>query len=267
MIWQDNGIYVWHDRADYIWHNQTWEAVTVTDPIRERIIQAVIAKLGRIQTANGFNSDLGAYIQRAMRHMAPDHAVQGSAFPRAEGKGRPIRKQYGSTLLTMPMDIDAVLRHGDGNPSELSEPILADMIEAMIGKRFMGRFDHGTMEIVAGDTIEGSTSGATSLVETMTLLGGSWNDGSAAGTLILRRMVGAFTDRENLIVDAAPVAVMDARPAYTDPVTTTTNGLADRIDYIRGGVTDYPESDEQSTGVLSQWRIQYRLKHGDPWHQ
>lgn len=266
-MWHDNAIYVWHDRADYIWHDQTWETVTVTDPIRERIIQAAIAKLGRIRTANGYATDLGAHIRRAVRRMPPDHAVQGSAFPRAEGKGRPIRQQYGSRLLTMPMDVNAVLRHGTGNPSALSEPLLADIIEAMIGNLFTARFDHGTSAIAAGDTITGATSGATALVESVNLLGGSWTGGSAAGTLRLRRMTGTFQSGETLAVSGEASAVIDGKPAYTGPVKSTTDGLAERIDYIRGGVDNYPEAGKEAAGVISQWRIQYRLANGDPWHQ
>lgn len=268
MDWHDSGLYIWHDRADYIWHDQTWEAVTAAGHIRERIIQAIAAKLGRIRTANGYNTDLGAHIHRAIRRMAPDHAAAGSVFPRAEGKGRPIRPQYGSTLLTMPMDVNAVLRVAAGaNPSELSEPVLADIIEAMIGNLFTARFDHGSTEIAAGDTITGETSEATAWVEGVNLLGGSWAAGSAAGTLMLRRMTGTFQAGEPLIVNGATVAVIDAAPAYTPPVQSTTDGLADRIDYMRGGVMDYPEADKTAGGVISQWRIQYRIINGDPYHQ
>jgi hypothetical protein len=59
----------------------------------------------------------------------------------------------------------------------------------------------GTYEIVAGDEIEGATSGETATVFDVELTGGSWAGGDAAGNLWLNDQSGAFV-AENLDVGA-----------------------------------------------------------------
>jgi len=50
----------------------------------------------------------------------------------------------------------------------------------------------GTTEIVAGDLIVGATSGAVATVVSLTLTGGTWAGGNAAGVLTIKNQVGTF---------------------------------------------------------------------------
>jgi hypothetical protein len=57
----------------------------------------------------------------------------------------------------------------------------------------------GTYTVSPGDTITGATSGATAIVEKVTLTGGTWAGGDAAGTLSVYGQSGTF-EAENLNV-------------------------------------------------------------------
>jgi len=50
----------------------------------------------------------------------------------------------------------------------------------------------GTHEVLVGDVLAGGTSGATAIVESLTLTSGTWAGGDAVGTLTLRSQSGAF---------------------------------------------------------------------------
>ncbi len=70
-------------------------------------------------------------------------------------------------------------------------------------------FDAGTTEIERGHTITGGTSGATAVVDQVTVASGSWAGNDAAGSLILKNITGTFANDENLQVSASTVAVAD----------------------------------------------------------
>jgi hypothetical protein len=61
-------------------------------------------------------------------------------------------------------------------------------------------FGTGTSEIRQGDVLTGATSGATAVVDQVFLTSGTWAGGNAAGTLLLKKVVGTFTNTEFLRV-------------------------------------------------------------------
>jgi hypothetical protein len=69
-------------------------------------------------------------------------------------------------------------------------------------------FDAGTVAIAEGAEIRGATSDATAtvLVDPASLTG-SWDDGDAAGTLVLAGIDGTFQDNEQLLVAGVPHAL------------------------------------------------------------
>ncbi len=67
-------------------------------------------------------------------------------------------------------------------------------------------FGTGTSEIKQGDVLVGATSGATAVVDQVVLASGSWAGGDAAGTLLLRKVVGAFQNAEYLRVSSVNMA-------------------------------------------------------------
>lgn len=231
--------------------------------IREQIIQAVIARLAVVLTTKAFNTDIGANVQRARKMLDPEELPASVVWPKSEK----VDYRYSKGLHIMPVQVEGLKLHGDSNPSVVAEQLLADLIEAMVGITWSLAFTSGSREIVAGETIEGHTSGATALVQAVSVSTGSWAGGDAAGTLTLRRVHGTF-QAENLDIGTdLDVATIAGEPTGTDPIDSTTGGLAEAIEYAGGGVDEYPEGAEQATGVVTNWNIKYRTKNGDPYHQ
>lgn len=236
----------------------------IMDTIREQIIQAVISKLAVIRTANGYNTECGANVQRVLKTLDPAELPGCVVWPKAES----MQYDYGAGLHVMPLQVEGLQLHGDVNPSVVAELLLGDLIEAMVGIVWSLSFTSGgTYEIQVGDTIEGATGGATAHVAGVSVDTGSWAGGDAAGTLTLRRVTGTF-QAENLDVGAnSDVAAIAGGPTGEDPIDNTTGGLAEAIEYAGGGIDEYPEEADQATGVVTNWNIKYRTMSGDPYHQ
>lgn len=232
--------------------------------IREQIIQAIISKLAVIRTANGYNTDAGANVQRVLKVMDPAELPGCVVWPKSET----MTYDYGAGLHVMPLQVDALQLHGSNNPSVIAEQLLGDLIEAMTGIVWSLSFTSGGIyEIQVGDTIEGATSSATAYVTGVSVTSGSWAGGDAAGTLTLRRLTGTFQAENLNVVGGNSVAAIAGGPAGTDPLDGTTGGLAEVIEYAGGGVDEYPEGGDQATGVVTNWNIKYRTLAGDPYHQ
>jgi hypothetical protein len=236
----------------------------MVNSIREQIILAVISKLEDIRTANGYNTDCGANVQRVQKKFDPDELPAIAVWPKPEAS----EKKYGVQYNTFPVQIEALVLHGSINPSVISEQLLADLIEAMTGIVWtVALTSGGTYEIEVGDTVTGATGAATAYVAGVSLSSGSWAGGDAAGTLTLRGVTGTF-QAENLDVGInSNVATIAGAPTGEGPVDTTTGGLADSIEYAGGGTDEYPEGADQATGVVTRWNIKYRTLNGDPYHQ
>jgi len=89
-------------------------------------------------------------------------------------------------------------------------------------------FDTGTAEFTEDATLTGQTSGATALIDEVTVDSGSWGGGDAAGFLSLSNVSGTFEDDE----------------AIVDDVTSPGSATAD-------GTTKWPDCDPEYCG--SRW--------------
>jgi len=236
----------------------------MADSIREQIIQAIITRLAVIRTANAYTTEAGATVIRAEKKVDPDDLPAVVVWPKAES----MQADYGSGRHVMPVQVEAMAAHGASNPSLISEQLLADLIEAMAGPVWTRTYTSGgTHEITAGETVTGHTSGATALVQAVSLSTGTWAGGDAAGTLTLRRITGTFA-AENLDVGTSlNVATIAGTLTPGDPIDLVTAGLAEAIAYTGGGIEEYPDGSDQVTGVVSTWNIEYRTLSGDPYHQ
>ncbi len=234
------------------------------ETIREQIILAVISKLTVIRTANGYNTEAGANVQRVLKMLDPAELPGVVVWPKAET----MLYDYGAGLHVMPLQVEGLQLHGAVNSSVVAELMLGDLTEAMVGIVWTLDFTSGgTYEIEVGDAITGATSGATAHVAGVSVATGSWAGGDAAGTLTLRRVTGTF-QAENLNVGAnTNVATIAGEPGGTDPVDGTAGGLAESIEYAGGGIDEYPEAADQATGVVTNWNIKYQTLAGDPYHR
>ena len=99
----------------------------MSDSLREQIIQAIVTRLGTIRTANGYNTNIGARVERARPVFGPEELPAVSVTPQPEETFR----RYGATQCIMPVLLEASMLHGSLNPSVVAEKILADFIDCM----------------------------------------------------------------------------------------------------------------------------------------
>lgn len=232
--------------------------------IRERIILAVIAKLGDVRTAKGFNTNCGLTVYRAQVKIDPDNLPASVVWPQPE-TGVP---GYGKMEIIMPLQIEGYVLYGATNPSVIAELILGDFVDALTGIVWTLPFTSGgTYQIQVGDTITGASSSATAHVQAVSVSSGKWADGDVAGNLILRRLTGTF-EAENLDVGAnSNVATIIGSITGESPETGVTGGLADAIEYASGGVEEYPDSGDSTVAVAALFNVKYRTNLGDPYNQ
>jgi len=237
----------------------------MTDTIREQIIANFVTKLADIRTANGYNSEAGQLVKRVRKNFDPDDIPAIGVWPLSEEAGR----AYGGSENIMPMKIIALKEFGTTNPSDVAEELLGDLIECVLGIEWTLPFTSGgTYEVEVGDTVEGVTDGAEGYVIAVDVSSGTWAGGDAEGTLTLHRVTGTFNISEDLRVGVdSNVAETDGATTGESGITTTTDDLANDIEYVEGGVDEYPEENEIVVGVFATFNVKYRTLTGDPYNQ
>ena len=260
LHWQNSSTFIWKNTAHFVWY----DGVALQYGKKgEDIIQAIMAKLSQVRTANQYQTGAGAYVGRVVKKLDKTDLPAIIVWPRKES----VRPEYGGVLHTLPLDVEALALHGEENPSVVGERLYGDIVEAMIGTIWAMPFTSGSHEIRAGDTVEGAESGADGLVIGLTSTGGSWAAGDGSGVLSLRRVDGTF-EAENLNVGAETnVASVDGGITGYGPLETTTDSLAEVL-LLRQGGMELPYAvfgAPEITGVITSWEIQYRTETGNPY--
>ncbi len=236
----------------------------MADTIREQIISAIETKVAEVLTAKGYNTGIGANVFRALARLDPDDAPCIVIWPGEEA----VDSESRDHAVTMNVHVEGFKEYGDSNPSEVYEAILGDLIDAVVGRKWTLPFTAGAEEIEAGDSIEGQTSGATALVEAVSVSSGSWAGGDAAGNLTLRRKSGTFSS-ETLDIVGGAVGAADTTgvSGTTGPEASACGDLADDIRYAGSGGEPGTEAGDTITGVSAVFEIRYRTAIGDPYTQ
>ncbi|HET56889.1 MAG TPA: hypothetical protein ENN35_00420 [Deltaproteobacteria bacterium] len=233
--------------------------------IREQIIQKLLIGLAEIRQASGYNTECGANVQRVRQIFDPGELPAIDVWPHPDEAA----KEYGNTVLIMPVRISGLALFESENPSVVSERILADLIEAMTGITWTLPFSSGGPYVIQiGDIIEGDDSEASGFVAGVQVTSGSWETEDAAGTLTLRRVRGRFLPSETLSVGTeSNVCAAAGAMTGTEARERIFGTLVERIDYESGGTDDYPESGEIAVGAAALFNITYRITAGDPYSQ
>ena len=234
----------------------------MTNTIREQIILALLARVAGIRLTAGYNTDCGATVLRAIKLVDPDSLPIVTVWPGLEES----IKEYGKSRHVMPVKIETVAAYGSSDYSVIAEGMLGDIIENIQGTEYVLPYTTGSTEIEVGDTITGATSAATAYVCGVTLNTGTWAGGDAAGNLILRRLSGTF-QTENLKVGGGVVAATNGTITASSSITNSTGGLAESIEYVSGGVENYPGEEDISIGVAVTFNIKYKISTGNPYIQ
>lgn len=238
----------------------------MSDTIRERIIAALIPRLGEITPARAYHQALGSHVIRARVDVDPEECPCVVLLPRPEE----VTRQYGADVHVMEVDIEAVAVFGADNPSEVAEQMLGDVVECVTARKWiLGYASGGPAEIEAGDKLTGATPETAAVVDAVELNSGAWAGGDAAGTLTLRRLSGRFQLGEHLNQEGgqADIATASSKLSKVSPEAGACAGLADDIRYTRGGPEGYPRSEETTVGVKATFEITYRTVPGNPYAQ
>jgi len=237
----------------------------MSDTIREQIISALITRLEEMRTTRGYNTSAGLHVFRARPLVDPDDTPCVALFPRPEEASR----EYGNNAYVMDVSVQAFQKFESSDPSEVAEQLLGDVIECMTARKYTISFTGGgTEQVEPGDTVTGATSGATGLVDSVSLSTGAWADGDAAGTITMRRVSGTFQNGENLnISEQNNVATTASTASRETPETGGTGGLADDIRYTGGGTESYPAGEDTTVGTEATFAITYRVLSGNPYSQ
>ena len=102
----------------------------MAESIREKIIQAFVARAGEIMIANGYGTDVGVSVVRATRYADPGTMQQIVIIPRVETSEK---TRFQKMTNTFPIDLHAfvAMTPGTDNASEKSEEVYADLIKAI----------------------------------------------------------------------------------------------------------------------------------------
>ena len=123
----------------------------MTDTIREQIIGKFTARAAMLTVANGFNSDMGLNVLRAVRDLGPSDPPCLVVWPLPEES----EQRYGKDYIAMQVRIEGFLIHGDQNSSVVAEIILGDLRKcftdpAAFASAYGGLVDE--LEYVSGGT-------------------------------------------------------------------------------------------------------------------
>ena len=105
----------------------------MSDTKRERIIKAIETRMATITIANGYNTEIGKNVFRAIPKIDPSQLPACDIFPLTETTERIGGGNY---LCTMSLNIVAIAKTESQNPSVLSEQILGDIRMALAGLSF-----------------------------------------------------------------------------------------------------------------------------------
>ncbi|KPJ58503.1 MAG: hypothetical protein AMJ42_03165, partial [Deltaproteobacteria bacterium DG_8] len=137
-------------------------------------------------------------------------------------------------------------------------------------------FDNGTAEFNVGATLTGQTSGATGVIDKVTVNSGSWVGGDAAGYLTLSSVSGTFQDNETIVDDGTSPgsALADGTIGWygCDPDRYDVDGPVERllkkgvsriimVDLTVGGPRFSKTYDvvQMTTRVVDEWKTEHGI--------
>lgn len=234
----------------------------MADSIRESIIKSIIIRLADILITKGYQTNCGVYLYRTTKRIDENFLPACVVWPGDET----AETIYDALSISMPIRIELLSQFGEENPSVVGERLLADIQDCLLSTRQAVTFTSGVSSIAVGQTLTGYTSGATGYVESITLSGGSFSVGNAAGTIIFRRNTGKFSASELLKIGTTTKATVGTS-TLTSVITNVLGGYAQGINYTGGGYNSFPETGESVIIVSANFTVKYTIKEGNPYSQ
>lgn len=233
--------------------------------IREQIIKLIKAELEKITQSNGYTTNIGLRVVRGRYDLTPEElpaivllANQDSAL---------LHLDHGTH--EMPVIVNAHDKYPTATATysdtaaQRAEAMLGDIQTCLLSPRITLDFSSGIREPAVGTTLTGSSSGATAILESITLSSGSWALGTAAGTFSCRLPWLDFTT-ENVLnsggeILSATTGTMTRIAPFSD--------LLNYIEYQRGGIDPLPDIGEDTLKVPVEFSVVYVTLAGNPYKQ
>lgn len=221
--------------------------------LKHRIISNIDTDLRRITNTNGFDTNIGQTVYSGKLKLEDDECPVCTIIP---GMEELVDKKYGKATYKLPVNIIGCIQlRPKLDPVSLGELVCSDILIALTSLRIKLRFSTGTSEIKSGDTITGLTTGSIGRVYCVTVTSGSWASSDAAGFISCYLLEGRF-EAEN--IDGATILEVSSLPR---------SEYAHDIQYIAGGVPNYPASGETILQAVVSLAYYYQMLVGNPYQQ
>ena len=99
----------------------------MAETIREQIISAITARPNTILTANGYNTECGQGVKRAIKDLESDDIPAVVVWPQPEEAER----RSGRNICTTQVKVETYAAFGLVNPSVIQEQMLGDLIKCL----------------------------------------------------------------------------------------------------------------------------------------
>lgn len=233
--------------------------------IREQILELIKTELAKITTANGYNTNIGLNVVRGRYDLFPAELPALVMIANQDT----AEERLGHDVKSIPLVIagfkvcqNAATDYSDRVARD-AEAILGDIITCVQSPRVTIPFSSGIREPALGSTLIGSSSGATSILESISLSSGSWAGGDAVGTLSVRLPWLTYTTESILNAGGETIAsttgTMTLIPPFSD--------LLNNIEYQRGGIEPLPDPGEDILKVSVLFAVYYTTLAGNPYKQ
>ena len=256
--------YIYYNHHNECNYNYNREPI-IMKTIREQILELIKTELGKITITNGYYTNIGQNPVRGRYDTFPSElpavimiANQDTAEPKL-GHGTNSMPLLIEGFSTYP---NAAADYSDRAARE-AEKILGDILTCILSPRVSVPFTFGIREPSIGITLTGSSSGATSILESITLSSGTWAGGDAAGTFSVRLPWLDYTSETLLNPIGETIATTSGTMTEIPPFSDLTN----YIDYIRGGIEPLPDPGEDILKVSVQFSVVYATLFGNPYKQ
>lgn len=233
--------------------------------IREQILQSIKTELAKITTTNGYFTNIGLHTVRGRYDLMPAELPAVVMIANQDTITSRVDHEVHELPLVIAGHIESpnsMLDYSD-RAAHNAEAILGDIQTCLLSDRITLDFDTGSREPRVGMTLTGSTSGATGIIESISVSSGSWATNDAIGTFQLRLPWQDFTT-ENLLNSGGNTVA-----ATTGTMTRVTmfSNLLNHIEYQRGGIDPLPDPGEDILKVSVYLTAYYAVLAGNPYKQ
>lgn len=233
--------------------------------IREQILKLIKTEIAKIKTTNGYYTNIGLHPIRGRYDIAPAELPAVAMLADQDN----MVSHLGHEVHEMPITIAGFLYIKNSIPdysdraAHDAEAILGDIQTCLLAQRITLDFLAGSREPALGTVLTGNTSGATAILESISVSSGSWAGGDAAGTFSLRLPWLGYESETITNAGGETLATTTGTMTLIPPFSD----LLNNIEYRRGGIDPLPDPGEDILKVSVSFSVTYATLAGNPYKQ